>query len=88
MSRQIASIERDREPLGEQRLWQAVILRTIEEWKSGTLRVKRQAEQYLFEDEKDFPAVCQSAGMDVGRLRAGLRKLRDQAIQEKCAMAA
>jgi len=53
-----------------------VIVTTIQEWISGPLRSKRQAEEYLFKDEKDFPLVCQSAGMDVQRLRAELNRLR------------
>ncbi len=60
------------------RLWQAVIVTTIQEWISGTLRSKRQAEEYLFQDQQDFPAVCQSAGMDADRLRAKLSRLRIQ----------
>lgn len=70
----------DRQPLppAESRLWQAVIVSTIEEWIHGPLRLKRQAEDYLFKDDSDFPAVCQSAGMDVGRLRAKLTRLRLQ----------
>ena len=63
----------------ETRLWQAVIVSTIQEWTSGTLRLKRQAEDYLFKDDSDFPMVCQSAGMDVGQLRARLARLRLQA---------
>ena len=66
------------ERLAESRLWQAVIVSTIEEWISGPLRLKRQAEDYLFRDDSDFPAVCQSAGMDVDRLRAKLTRLRLQ----------
>jgi hypothetical protein len=62
----------------EKRLWQAVIVTAIQEWISGPLRSKRQAEEYLFQDQKDFPAVCQSAGMDAGRLRAKLNRLRLQ----------
>jgi len=61
--------------LTEKRLWQAVILSTIREWISGPLRLKRQAEDYLFNDNKDFPMVCQSAGMDVGLLRTKLARL-------------
>jgi hypothetical protein len=62
--------------LGETRLWQAVIVTTIQEWISGPLRSKRLAEEYLFKDDKDFPLVCESAGMDCGRLRAKLNRLR------------
>jgi hypothetical protein len=70
-------------PLAECRLWQAVIVSTIEEWMSGPLRLKRQAEEYLFRDESDFPAVCRSAGMDVQRLRAKLLRLRSQSVAAK-----
>jgi hypothetical protein len=62
----------------EKRLWQAVIVTTIQEWISGPLRSKRRAEEYLFQDQKDFPVVCQSAGMDADRLRAKLNRLRLQ----------
>jgi hypothetical protein len=62
--------------MAESRLWQAVIVSTIQEWMSGPLRRKRQAEEYLFKNNSDFPAVCQSAGMDVDRLRAKLTRLR------------
>jgi len=58
------------------RLWQAVIVTAIQEWISGPLRSKRQAEEYLFQDQKDFPVVCQSAGLDPDRLRTKLNRLR------------
>jgi hypothetical protein len=62
----------------EVRIWQAVIVSTIEEWMSGPLRRSLEAEQFLFRDEKDFSLVCQSAGMDAGRLRQQLVRLRDR----------
>jgi len=62
----------------EKRLWQAVIVTAIQEWLHGPLRSKRQAEEYLFQDQKDFPVVCQSAGMDSERLRAKLNRLLRQ----------
>jgi len=62
----------------EKRLWQAVIVTTIQEWISGPLRAKRKAEEYLFKDQKDFPLVCQSAGMDAETLRTKLNRLRLQ----------
>jgi len=64
------------EKLMEVRLWQAVVVTTIQEWVSGPLRRKREAEEYLFKDERDFPLVCQSAGLDVGRLRSKLSRLK------------
>ena len=62
----------------ETRLWQAVIVTTIQEWISGTLRSKRQAEEYLFQDQRDFAVVCQRAGLDPGVLRSKLNRLRQQ----------
>ena len=75
------ALEQERvEETPEQRVWKAVIARTIEEWVSGPLRSQREAEEYLFYDEKDFPLVCQSAGMDPGRLRARLSRLRKSSV--------
>jgi hypothetical protein len=68
----------DLDTVPETRLWQAVILSAVEDWVSGGLRSKRAAEVYLFQDEVDFPRVCESAGMDVDRLRERLNKLREQ----------
>ena len=62
----------------EIRLWQAVILSAVEDWVSGRLRAQREAEVYLFQDNIDFPQVCESAGMNVDRLRSRLKKLRKQ----------
>jgi hypothetical protein len=62
----------------EERIWQAVIVSTIEEWMSGPLRRSLEAEQFLFRDEDDFRLVCQSAGMNAGRLRQQLVRLRDR----------
>jgi hypothetical protein len=66
----------------ETRLWRAVIARTIREWISGPLRRQREAEQYLFDDDWDFPLVCQSAGMDSRRLRSRLAGLRGHALPD------
>ena len=43
------------EVVAEQRVWTAVIARTVEEWISGPLRSQREAESYLFTDEKISP---------------------------------
>ena len=63
-------------------LWRAVIARTIREWISGPLRRKREAETYLFDDNRDFPLVCRSAGIDSGQLRSRLTLLRGHAIPD------
>ena len=66
--------------VSEKRLWQAVLLTTIQDWMWGPLRSKRQAEEYLFQDHKDFDAVCKSAGMDPDRLRSKLARLRTRLL--------
>jgi hypothetical protein len=71
---------RDQEPeaIPEVRLWQAVIVSSVQEWLHGPLRRQREAERFLFNDDTDFPVVCQSAGLDAGQLRERLSKLRDK----------
>jgi hypothetical protein len=67
----------------EERLWRAVITKTLEEWMCGPLSFSRKAEQFLFDDNKDFRAVCSSAGMDPERLRKRLKTLRARGIQKE-----
>jgi hypothetical protein len=74
-------VRAEHEAPSEARLWQAVVVSTIREWISGPLRYKRIAEDYLFKDHSDFPMVCQSAGLDVEKLRSQLNRLRMQSMQ-------
>ena len=67
----------------EERLWRAVITKTLEEWICGPLTFSRKAEQFLFDDTKDFKAVCSSAGMDPERLRKRLQTIRARGIQKE-----
>ena len=76
------------EALAEVRLWQAVIVNTVQDWISGPLRSKREAERYIFGQDSDFALVCQSAGMDVRRLRERLMRLRERRIHANCPSAA
>jgi hypothetical protein len=64
------------EQLGEERLWTAVIARAVQEWVAGPLRSQREAEVFLFTDDKDFPKVCLAAGLDAQTLRSKLRRLK------------
>jgi hypothetical protein len=67
----------------EERLWRAVITKSLEEWICGPLSFSRKAEKFLFEDTSDFNAVCSSAGMDADRLRNRLKTLRARGIQKE-----
>lgn len=66
----------------EEKLWRAVIARTLEEWVRGPLRYSRKAEEFLFDDNRDFLAVCFSAGMDPGNLRKRLLSIRARGVQK------
>src|SRR6202158_3827273 len=66
----------------EERLWRAVIAKTLEEWVRGPLRYSRIAEEFLFHDKKDFLSVCSSAGMDPLRLRKKLESIRTRGLQK------
>src|SRR5579863_2352037 len=67
----------------EEKLWRAVIARTLEEWVRGPLSYSRKAEEFLFNDNKDFLAVCSSAGMDPGNLRKRLLSIRARGMQKE-----
>ena len=66
----------------EERLWRAVIAKTLEEWVRGPLRYSRIAEEFLFHDNKDFQSVCSSAGMDPRDLRERLHSIRARISQK------
>jgi hypothetical protein len=53
----------------------AVITHAIEDWRTGRLRDRREAQQFLFEDHDDFSRVCASAGLDPTSLRAQLLRV-------------
>lgn len=61
--------------ISERRLWTAVVVMAVEDWRSGSLRARREAQSFLFEDNADFQAVCASAGLDPATLRARLLKI-------------
>jgi len=61
--------------IGENRLWTAVIVKAVEDWRTGTLRARREAQKFLFEDHRDFNDVCASAGLEPTRLRSQLLRI-------------
>ena len=78
----------DAEETAEQKLWRAVIAGAVEEWVSGPLRTKREAEQFLFQDDQDFRTVCYSAGINPENLRSRLERIRNRKPTDSAAMAA
>jgi hypothetical protein len=63
------------ELISERRLWTAVLVSAVEDWRGGTLRVRREAQEFLFESDVDFEMVCAGAGLDAGDFRTRLLKI-------------
>ena len=61
--------------IGENRLWTAVIVNAVDDWRYGTLRARREAQTFLFEDHDDFENVCSRAGLDAESFRGKLLKI-------------
>jgi hypothetical protein len=60
---------------GEEKLWRAVIANTVREWLRGPVRLRREAERFLFYDNEDFKTVCYSAGINPWNLRERLQRI-------------
>lgn len=74
-SRQSYQTEVTEECIAERRLWLAVITLAVEDWRSGTLRARREAQKFIFDDGADFESVCARAGLDPESLRNKLSKI-------------
>ncbi len=61
--------------IAERRLWTAVVVSAVEEWRTGSLRARREAQQFLFENTHDFELVCAGAGLDPSDMRSRLKKI-------------
>jgi hypothetical protein len=63
------------ELISARRLWTAVLLNAVEDWRNGTLRARREAQGFLFDNDEDFEMVCTAAGSDSYDFRTRLLKL-------------
>jgi hypothetical protein len=63
------------ELISARRLWMAVLRNAVEDWRNGTLRAKREAEEFLFDSKEDFEMVCTAAGLDSGDFRVRLLQI-------------
>jgi hypothetical protein len=61
--------------IAERRLWTAVVVNAVDDWRTGTLRARREAQQFLFENTHDFELVCAGAGLDPSDMRSRLLKI-------------
>jgi len=60
----------------ERRLWTAVLLQAVLDWRSNNMRARREAEAFLFNSPADLEGVCHRAGLDLGAFQSNLRKLQ------------
>jgi hypothetical protein len=60
----------------ERRVWTAVLLQALEDWRYGNLRRQREAEKFFFDSEEDFTAVCRRAGLEPSSVLAKLQRMR------------
>ncbi|HXX45175.1 MAG TPA: hypothetical protein VEJ38_10620 [Candidatus Acidoferrales bacterium] len=74
-SRQTFQTELTEGCIAERRLWLAVVTLAVEDWRSGTLRARREAQKFIFDDYADFESVCSRAGLDPESLRSKLSKI-------------
>jgi hypothetical protein len=61
--------------IGERHLWIAVVMRAVEDWQTGTLRARREAQKFLFDEDCDFNCVCENAGLEPDGLRTRLLRI-------------
>ncbi len=61
--------------IAERHLWIAVLTMAVEDWRSGTLRNRRDAQRFLFEDRQDYERVCAAAGVDPNGFRSSLLRI-------------
>jgi hypothetical protein len=61
-------------PIGEQRVWTAVLLQAVEDLQSVNQRLRLAAEQFLFQNQHDFEFVCAGAGINGSNFRSRLKR--------------
>lgn len=61
--------------LSERRLWTAVLVNAIDDWRTGSLRTRREAQDFLFNNDADLDMVCSGAGLDWSDFRMRVAKV-------------
>jgi hypothetical protein len=62
--------------VSERRLWTAVLLQALEDWKSCNMRRRSEAEKFFFQSESDFATVCRGAGLNPSSVISKLQKMK------------
>ena len=67
--------------ISERRLWAAVLLQALEDWKSTNMRRKSEAEKFLFQSGPDFAKVCLAAGLMPDSVLVRLERMKKTIAQ-------
>jgi hypothetical protein len=68
--------QNDDTQFADRRLWTAVLLQALEDWKSNNRRRQSEAERFLFHSEKDFQTVCKAAGLEPSYVFGKVQKMK------------
>jgi hypothetical protein len=64
----------------ERRLWSAVLLLAVQDWRSHNMKAHREAEEFLFESGEDFETACHRAGFDPSAFQSRLKRLQNASL--------
>jgi len=75
------SKDHDGEQISDRRLWTAVLLQALEDWRSTSVWRQMEAERFLFQSQKDFATVCRGAGLDADSVLSKLHRMKRVALK-------
>ena len=52
-----------------------MVVKAVEDWQLGAMRARRDAQAFLFENDRDFETVCSRAGLDSTSLSEKVLKI-------------
>lgn len=61
--------------ISERRLWTAVVVMAVEDWRNGSLRARREAQSFLFEDMGIFKLCAPARVLILGLCARAFSKL-------------
>ncbi len=62
--------------ISERKVWAEVLLQALEDWHSGNVRRRIEAEKFFFDCEKDFASVCRGAGLEPSSVLVKLQRMK------------
>jgi hypothetical protein len=69
--------------ISHRKLWTAVLLQALEDWKGSNARRRSEAEKFFFESPEDFNVVCCGAGLVPDSVLIRLRRMKETAAPRR-----